>query len=224
MITFIEGATGSGKTYIMSRMLLKEWKLKATIYPNFRLFFPNDNERVNYWTQLSETFHLTKGVIAIDEAQKLFDARRWQSLPMSFAEMLAQHRHHHLDLITASQHLSHVDIRFRSLIHEKYTCQSLLRTPKNDRIYPIFQWIRVIRKIRSYTADTERVTWKRVGRPRWYFISRFWTKKLYETYETVGLSKFICQVEYKLKSGRKEAEWLVNITDRDLINSGKARK
>ena len=94
MIIVITGLTGSGKTWFMTRLMLKDWKDGADIYANLPLYFPNDNERVNRWHNLDELYHLTRGVIAIDEGQKLFDARRWASLPVSFAEKIAQHRKH----------------------------------------------------------------------------------------------------------------------------------
>lgn len=224
MIAVFEGANGSGKSFMLTRLLFEDWKLKATIYPNFPLLFPNDNERVERWHTLPEIYHLTHGVIAIDEAQKLFHARRWQSTPMSFLEMISQHRKQFLDVYTTTPSIGDIDINYRKLIAERYTCQSLLRLPKNQRVHPFFQWIRVQKRIRDYSGDTERIGWKKAGNAKWYFISRFWTKTLYETYASVGLNKFICQVEFKLKTGRKLPEWLVHITDRDLINSGKARK
>ena len=224
MITLIDGQTGSGKTWLMSRLLYGEWLQGANIYANYPLFFSDEQERVNIWHLLPEIYHLQKGVIGIDEAQKLFDARRWQSLPMSFAEMIAQHRHQYLDIITTTQDIGHVDLRFRALVHDRYTCQTILRLPVNERVEPLIQWIRVIHRKRHYVESTDRTSWVAVSRPKWYFISRFWTKKLYNTYHKIGLSKFICRCEYMLKAGKTKANWKVRITSRDLINMGRYRK
>jgi ABC-type lipoprotein export system ATPase subunit len=50
MITVITGLTGSGKTWLMSRLALKRRKkFGETIYPNLSFNFPNDNESVIRW-------------------------------------------------------------------------------------------------------------------------------------------------------------------------------
>ena len=216
MITLITGLTGSGKTFFGTKLLQEQWKLGATIYSNTPLIFSEDNERVEKWTQLAELYGLHNGIIFIDEAQKLFDARRWQSLPMSFAEKIAQHRKHFLDFITTAQDVGHIDLRFRGLVHEIYACQSLLRLPANEREYPIFQVIRVIKKKRVL-SDNDRLVWEREGKPRYMFLSRFWTKKIYETYADIGLERYLCKTKYHKK------KWVTRIISRELINSGKAR-
>ena len=44
MITVITGLTGSGKTFLMSRLALARRKLNENIYANLNFNFPNDNE------------------------------------------------------------------------------------------------------------------------------------------------------------------------------------
>jgi len=216
MITVITGLTGSGKTWFMSRLLLNDWKAGFSVFANFPLMFPNDNENVFRWHQLDELYRLTSGVIAIDEGQKLFDARRWGSLPISFSEKIAQHRKHFLDIYTTTQDIGHIDLRVRSNIHELYNCQSLFRFPKNDREKPVLQLIRVTRKQRVVTSDTDRLQWQVVGK-KYFWISRFFTKTLYNTYGDIGFERFICRVKFEKK------KWLAKIYSRDLVNQGKAR-
>lgn len=215
MIIVITGLTGSGKTWFMTRLMLEDWKAGADIFANFPLYFPNDNERVSRWHNLDELYSLNHGVIAIDEGQKLFDARRWGSFPVSFAEKIAQHRKHFLDIYTTTQDIGHIDLRVRSNIHELYNCQSLLRIPKNDRVKPILQLIRITRKKRVISAE-DRLKWEKI-KTKHYFISRFWTKELYNTYGDIGFQKFICRIR------REGGKWRGKIYSRDLINQGKAR-
>jgi hypothetical protein len=215
MITVITGLTGSGKTWFMTRLLLKDRKLGAEVHVNFPLTFPNDNDSVFRWHQLDELYRLNNGVIGIDEGQKLFDARRWGSLPVSFAEKIAQHRKHFLDIYTTTQDLGHIDLRVRSNIHELYNCQSVFRFPQNDRVYPVLQVVKITQKKRSVSSD-ERIVWEKVGQ-KYFFISRYWTKKLYNTYADVGFERYICKIKYEKK------KWLAKIYSRDLVNQGKAR-
>lgn len=211
MMTVITGLTGSGKTYLMSRLLLKARKSGENVYANLSLNFPHDNEGVFRWHALSETYNIKNGVIGIDEGQKLFDARAWADLPMTFAEKIASHRHHFLDVITTSQDFGHIDVRMRSNIHELYHCQSLFRFPKKDRYRPMLQVIRIIRKQRSFD-DIVGIKWVKVG-SRLRFISKYWTKQLYDTYANIDLSHFICQIK------REKKKWLITLKSRQLSNS-----
>lgn len=208
MMTVITGLTGSGKTWLMSRLLLKARKNGEIIYPNLSLNFPNNNEGVVRWHTLSETYNLKHGVIGIDEGQKLFDARNWADLPVSFAEKIASSRHHFIDIITTTQDFGHIDVRIRSNIHVQYNCQSLFRFPKNDRIKPLIQIIRVIKKQRSFN-DTEGIRWNKVG-SQTRLISRLWTKTLYDTYANIDLSHFICRIT------RDKKKWLILLTSRQI--------
>jgi hypothetical protein len=215
MIIVITGLTGSGKTWFMTRLMLKDWKAGAEIYANFPLTFPNENERVSRWHNLDELYNLKCGVVAIDEGQKLFDARRWGSLPVSFAEKVAQHRHHFLDIYTTTQDVGHIDLRVRSNIHELYNCQSLFRFPKNDRVKPYLQFIKITKKRRVLSAG-DRLIWEKV-KTRYSFISILFTKNLYNTYGDIGFQKFICRIK------RENNKWKAKIYSRDLVNQGKAR-
>jgi len=210
MITVITGLTGSGKTWLMSRMMLKEWKRKTDIYTNFPLNFPNDNERVYRWHALAEIYHIKNGVIAIDEGQKLFDARLWPLLPESFKEKISSHRHHFVDIITTTQDLGQIDVYVRRNIHELYKCKSIFRFPRNERIKPIIQLISITKKQRSID-ENDFIKWTNISR-RFHIISRLWTKKLYDTFGNIDLNHFICQIK------REKKQWKARIFSREVHN------
>lgn len=214
MITVITGLTGSGKTFFGARLLLQEWKRGAKIYTNTPLIF-GDNTNVENYNVLDELYNITNGVIYIDEAQKLLEARRWASLPIMFAEKLAQHRKHFLDIITTTQNFNHIDIRLRDLIHERYDTKSVIRIPRNERVYPLFQWIRVYKRVRQ-TTENDITKWSTTGTKN-LFISKFWTKKIYETYKDIGMNRFYTWTK------RKKDIWITRIVSRELIQSGKRR-
>ena len=216
MIAVFEGLTGAGKTLVMTLMLADDWESGEKLHLNYRVYFSPDQKDVFRWHNLDELYGLTNGVIGIDEGQKLFDARRWKSLPMSFAEKIASHRHQGLDIYTTTQDLSHIDVRIRSNIHVLYTCKKIFRYPVNERIRPIIFITRVTKKIRNINTDTNRVTFTRVG-SKTYYISRYWTKVLYDTYANIDLTQFICKIK------REKGRWQGKIYSRELINRGKAR-
>ena len=216
MITVIEGATGSGKSWFMARLAYKAWGNMADVYANFTLKFSDKNEGVARWHNLDEIYHLHHGVILIDEAVKLFDARRWASLPVAFAEKIAQHRHHFLDILTATQDFSHIDVRVRQNVHVRYICQSHFRLPSEERGHPFLQIISITKKIREHVSDTEQLRWK-LKKKRYHLISRFWTKTLYDSYANLSTEQYIC----KLKLNQKQ--WTLQLYSREMVDRGKAR-
>jgi hypothetical protein len=212
MITVITGLTGSGKTFLMTRLALRRRKKGEDIYPNMGFNFPNDNEGVYRWHALSETYGIKNGTICIDEGQKYFDAHFWKDLPMSFSLKIASHRHHLVDIITTTQDFGHIDIRVRQNVHEQYNCQSLFRYPKSDRKKPLIQIVKVVKKIRSHD-DTNGLKFIKAGVKR-YYISKYWTKQLYDTYANIDLSHFICQIK------REKKKWLIVLQSRQLSKKG----
>jgi len=215
MITVIDGLTGSGKTFLMSRLALKRAKKKEDIYSNVAFNFGKFNDYIRRWHSLSETYSMKNGVLCIDEGQKLFDAHNWAFLPATFAEKIASHRHHFIDVITTTQDFGHIDIRVRQNVHERFHCQSLFRFPREDRYQPIIQIIKITRKLRSFD-DVTGIKWEKRGRPSIKFISKFFTKQLYNTYANIDLSHFVCQIK------RENKKWQIILRSRQL-SSGRSR-
>jgi hypothetical protein len=216
MITVITGLTGAGKTELMTRLIHHEWKQGSTIFTNYPLTFNSDNTDIHRWHNLDELYHLNNGIITIDEGQMLFDARRWASLPMTFLAKITQHRKHNLDIYTTTQDLGQIDVRVRVNIHQLYVCESIFRWPRNDRVKPILMIVKIVRKKRIMTGDTERLQWLKVG-SKLHFISRYFTQELYNTYGDINFERYICKIR------KRNGKWQAKIFARDLVNQGKAR-
>ncbi len=223
MITLIDGLTGSGKTWLTTRLIYKAWKRGARAFLNYNVHFSDENEGVQRWHNLDELFHVKNGVIGIDDAFKILDATRWHSLPISFAEKIIGHRHDFVDIITNIQDYNNIDFRMRRNVHERYRCYSLLRLPLNDRMRPYLQIICVTHKIRKLNDQSDRIQWQKVGFMKFYFLSRYWTRELYGTYENIYLDRYICASKYEKKLKEKKGSWIIKIYRRDLVNQGKAR-
>jgi hypothetical protein len=190
--------------------MLKEYKKGVDVYTNFPIYFPNNNERVFRWNSLSETYHIKNGLIAIDEGQKLFNARLWNLLPLGFREKIEQHRHHFVDIMTSTQDLGQIDIYIRRNIHLVYECKSFFRFPAyDDRHKPIFQIIRTVKKDRNF--DGTNISWTK-SRARLHFISKFWTRELYNTYGNLNLPNFLCHIK------REKKRWTGKICSREIFN------
>ena len=223
MITLIEGLAGSGKTWLMARLLKKRWEKGEKIYSNFSLWFDDERTNVDRWHNLDECTYLKKGILCIDESQKFLDARRWKSLPVAFTELIAMHRHHHLDIYTTTQDFSHIDIRVRQNVHELLKCNTVIRIPRNQNTKPILQIIRVDKKEKIMGKDGIRSLWRKSGKSKLYYISKYWTKTYYNTYGDVGQDRFICKITQKKTLSQKKGSWQAKIVSRELIDSGKKR-
>lgn len=218
MIICITGLTGSGKTWLQTQMIRRSWREGFPAHVNYPVSFPPDNEDVYRWHQLPEIYDIKNGVIGIDEGQKLFDARKWFSLPQSFTDKITQHRKHGVDIITNTQDLGQIDIRIRSNIHELYNCKSVIRIPRNERVKPVFQILSVMKYGRTLSSETQRITWHNIWKfRRLHFISKYWTVSYYNTYADVGLEKYLCRI--KLEKNK----WQIKLYNRDLVDRGRAR-
>lgn len=216
MITVITGLTGSGKTELMTRLVHKEWKAGAKVFTNYGLNFSEGNEDILRWHNLDELYHLSNGIIMIDEGQTLFNARQWASLPPTFASKITQHRKHNLDIYTTTQDLGQIDVFIRRNIHEVFNCEKLFRWPRNDRVKPALMLVRIVKKTRVMTGDQDRVQFAKVA-SKLHLISRYFTKDLYNTYGDVNFEPYICQVR------KKDGKWEAKMISRDLVVAGKAR-
>lgn len=216
MLILIEGLPGSGKSLIMTQFIYDEWKKGAKLFVNFPVCFSDENERIEYFHELSETTHLRNGIICIDEAIKLLDAQRWQGMPASFKEMVCMSRHYYLDIYTAIQAFKQIDPTMRRNIHERYICKSIIRLPWKDRVKPIFQLITITKKIRSADSEADNVKWKKQNM-RLKFISRYWTKSLYDTFADLESTRYMCKIIYDKK------KWIVKLYSRELVNRGRTK-
>jgi hypothetical protein len=219
MITCIIGLTGAGKTWFLTRLLHERWKAGANIISYHKLYFSEKNERIKRFWQLSDLYSASNATIGFPELQKLLNAKNWASLPEIFADaIVSQGRHNQLDLIGDTQGLSQIDVYLRRNIHELYVCRTILRIPINQNKLPLFHWISVEYKTRYFDEKSDDVKFKKNGKRKWYFISRLWTKKLYDTFEKSQLKKFALWVS------RKKEKWTVHMINRRLIAAGKRRR
>lgn len=220
MLAVIDGPAGAGKTFFISRLVKEAWDRGIELYPNFPLWYDEEHTNITRWFSLDDTYHIKNGIIVIDESVKVLDARRWRSLPATFAEKIAMHRHDHLDMYCLIQNINDIDIRIRTNVAILYSCESVFRFPRNQRVKPIFQIIKVVKK-KKITSDNNRISWKPIAKYR-YYLSRYWTKTYYQTYGKVGEDYFVCRIKLDTKKPKKSM-YQVKIYARDLINQGKAR-
>lgn len=227
MIHVYTGKTGSGKTWSMVQDAFREWKRGADIYSNIPLFFeatlPKKVDKlqtwidsfwptkkpgkVYYYQHIAELLSVRDGIILMDEAQVLINARNWENLPYEFQWKLQQHRKHRLDLYATCQNMGTIDITMRRLVQAWYHC------------YPKF-WIfhekcekdidQLYNSVDDLVVDTIKSN---------LFITHpLWRASLYDTYFDLGFERF--QLELTSANSKRRI-WIYpkNLSLKDAIQS-----
>jgi Zonular occludens toxin (Zot). len=219
MIIAITGLHGAGKTWFMVHKFgYPAWQSGTEILAYNELLFSPENERITRFYQLSDLYGADNALILFPELQKLLSAESWHSLPGMFRDLLSEHRHSRLNLIGDTQNLMLIDITLRRHISEVYHCRTVMRFPVDQTKLPLIHWISVQRKLQRFDNEGTQVLFKNVGRPTNYFISKLWTKTLYNTFEKLKTEKFMIWTEFVKK------RWTVRMVNRELIQSGRVRK
>ncbi|MCU1592557.1 MAG: Zonular occludens toxin (Zot) [Frankiales bacterium] len=139
MLTLIAGEQGAGKTALAVRRAFRmlDKRPAAQLYANLEI----DHPRAHY-ASLEEMSapDFPKGVCIWDEAPRLLESRRSQSLPMSRLQSTTEERKHGRDIIMTAQMPGQIDVRVR------FMCKSV------TVLRPLF-----ITK-RHYDPDTDDIT------------------------------------------------------------------
>lgn len=206
MIYAFTGKTGSGKTYSMVSQAYLFWKSGVDIYSNTVLFFdkfkpsflekitsrilgePIKRGRITYFEDINEILEIHNGLILFDEAQVLFNARQWESLPAEFQYKLQQHRKHQLDLFCTTQNLGTIDITYRRLIQKWTHCQDVfaLFGKRNPSFLTVHRAQEKDIDMIFNSVDDMAVP---VVDAHFFTIHR-WKRRLYDTFYDIGFKRF----------------------------------
>jgi hypothetical protein len=218
----ISGDTGAGKTeFCVNNILLKKWKKGYSILSNSPLKFPNNNERVEDFRKIHELY-LKKGtkekplVVFVDEAQKLVPKGGMGDFPSIFLDKLTQGRKHYIDFVTTTQQMANVHVDLRRLLHDWYNIETIFKFPKTEWSYPIIQINRITLYQKVKTPDPFEVKWEK-KKIKFRFISRYFTKELFDTYKDIGMEKYLCKLMLD------KNKWTAKFYDRSLVERGRAR-
>lgn len=215
MIYAFTGKTGSGKTFNMIRLAYRHWLSGTDIYSNTILMFKNTKigtvekifhylwyvttlkiirepykakkrGRIIYFEDISEILEARNGLILFDEAQVLFSARQWESLPMEFTYKLQQHRKHRLDLYCTTQNMGTIDIMYRRLVQRWFHHRVIFQigeSPVNLGLFKIEEKDvdMLYNSVDDLLVDTIKT--------KLFIIHRF-KKRLYDTFYDIGFKAF----------------------------------
>jgi len=142
--------------------------------------------RITYFEDITEILEAKDGVILFDEAQVLFSARQWETLPAEFQYKLQQHRKHRLDLYCTAQNMGTIDIMYRRLVQYWYHCERLIQIGKHLSWLGLYI-VRTKDVDQLYNSVDDLVVDNIRTRP--FFIT-FLTRRLYDTFYDIGFRRF----------------------------------
>lgn len=217
MLVAVDGPKGSGKTNLVAKLLKADHDNGRPLASNFKLLFCDN---FFYWHALNEIYGLRNCSIGIDEGQRLFEARRFMSLPPQFAEMVAGDRHDHVNIYATTQNILHIDKRVRDNIDVLFSVRRFFRFPFGDtdrhgKATPAIIQISRYWEMQKRITPSGMTRWTR-KKGHWLIISKF-KQKLYETYEKITLSRYLWKIQ------RKAGKTKLLIVSRSMVESGKSR-
>jgi len=141
-IALYTGRPGTGKTYNLTRDVIKALNSGELIYCNYKINwegyegkkwnwkklkfeivkYPKSN--LKYWSKLHELFSVTNGIIVMDEAHIYMRSRNWEKLPEEMERKLAQHRKDGLHIWGTVQAVERIDKIFRELVDYWYVFEN----------------------------------------------------------------------------------------------------
>ncbi len=220
-IILIDGNPNAGKSLWMNILVYKRYLRGEQPFLNWGVNYGEGF--VERWNEFDEVLDVNSDdgkprFIGVDEAYKIFDAHKWMSLPTSFSEKLAEHRHDGLVLYTATQNFGDLDLRVRNKVSTWFHVKEVFRFPFDQRVKPWIQLSVVHERKRAIIKEQDR--WITVSKKR-LWISRFFTKKLYDTYANLKLSKYICKLKIDTRKGKNIKKMIM--ATRDLVSRGRVR-
>lgn len=141
MIIGFAGTPGSGKSYEAVKKILDNLRMGRVVYTNIdgmhtpackeaiksvcglsdlslqiQLHYLEKDQLEDFWN------HVRPGsLIVLDEVQKVFNARDWQSQKnRDFGSWASTHRHHGFDVVLISQNMERIDSAVRGLLEWTY--------------------------------------------------------------------------------------------------------
>lgn len=198
MFIIVSGATGSGKSYFVTKnFVLKDWYKGIDVFSNIRLYRdkykrwwrkPKNPGTILEFEHIEDTYHLEHGTVLFDDAGKVFNSKRWESISLEFADKLQTARHDFLKFIATAPSIKRIYNEFRQLTHKWFYCECCFKIGSE-----YFNFLSLHRWRELNIDDIEIVEDDKLARPisRWhYYFIWFGSKKYYDTHAQIKSNKY----------------------------------
>jgi len=130
MISLVAGLPGEGKSLTTSMWIREQLDAGINVYTSLHLNETRPNYHYFEVKDWEVILTLQDGIVVMEEAQFILDARQWAQLPVEFRVLLQKGRHEGLDFVIITQHIMQIDVSARRLIMQARTVSKLLSIRK----------------------------------------------------------------------------------------------
>jgi len=130
MISLVAGLPGEGKSLTTSMQIREDLDRGINVYTSLHLNETRPNYHFFEVKDWEVILGLQDGIVYMEEAQFILDARQWALLPVEFRVLLQKGRHEGLDFVIITQHIMQIDVSARRLIMQARTVKKLLSIKK----------------------------------------------------------------------------------------------
>jgi len=130
MISLVAGLPGEGKSLTTSMQIREDLDRGINVYTSLHLNETRPNYHYFEVKDWEVILGLQDGIVYMEEAQFILDARQWALLPVEFRVLLQKGRHEGLDFVIITQHIMQIDVSARRLIMQARTVKKLLSIRK----------------------------------------------------------------------------------------------
>jgi len=130
MISLVAGLPGEGKSLTTSMQIREDLDRGINVYTSLHLNETRPNYHFFEVKDWEVILTLQDGIVYMEEAQFILDARQWALLPVEFRVLLQKGRHEGLDFVIITQHIMQIDVSARRLIMQARTVKKLISIKK----------------------------------------------------------------------------------------------
>jgi len=130
MISLVAGLPGEGKSLTTSMQIREDLDRGINVYTSLHLNETRPNYHYFEVKDWEVILGLQDGIVYMEEAQFILDARQWALLPVEFRVLLQKGRHEGLDFVIITQHIMQIDVSARRLIMQARTVKKLFSVRK----------------------------------------------------------------------------------------------
>jgi len=181
------GLTGSGKTYLMTRIgisLLEKSNESVQLYACYHITYAPLQHRIHYFNSMKELVDIENAIVLIDEGSIWFNSRLWNNLDPRVQYKFLQHRKDGLRIYVTSQFFDGMDKVVRLNTHKYYEIKKVFGSDEDaEKVYGLIRMTefapRAHDKIRRSPISSE------------YFLLRRKYVDMFNTHEKVNPTKKI---------------------------------
>jgi len=130
MISLVAGLPGEGKSLTTSMQIREDLDRGINVYTSLHLNETRPNYHYFEVKDWEVILGLQDGIVYMEEAQFILDARQWALLPVEFRVLLQKGRHEGLDFVIITQHIMQIDVSARRLIMQARTVSKFISIRK----------------------------------------------------------------------------------------------